>query len=112
MDSILLHIKETVGGGSEHSDFDEDLLACINAAILDYRQEGIVEPGFRVTGLGETWSDMIGDKLVDQEAIKQLTQMKVRMLFDTPSSSVADALQKAIDRLEWRLYSDHEIGII
>ena len=45
----------------------------------------------------------------DFEAVKSYTGMKVRSLFDPPTSSVvADSMNRTIAELEWRLNAEAE----
>lgn len=60
------------------------------------------------------WSDFIGSK-TSIEAVKTYMYMKVRMMFDPPTSSgVGEAMNRNIEELEWRLNngSDYEASFI
>ena len=61
------------------------------------------DEGFTISDDSATWSDFLGeDKSL--EGVKTYVYMKVRMIFDPPtSSSVMDSMKRSIDELEWRL---------
>lgn len=84
--------------------FDDMLIVYINSAIMQLRQLNIgPENGFAITGSTETWNDLLGssNKL---ESVKMYVYLKVKLGFDTPSSSfVVDALNAQLKECEWRL---------
>ena len=103
-ESILNSIKALLGPDSDYTVFDPDIIIFINGAFSTLTQLGIgPKEGFKITGADETWEDFIGDVL-DLESVKTFVYLKVRILFDPPSSSfVLDAMQKECDELAWRL---------
>lgn len=111
MDSILNSVKDKIAGGHIHEHFDWEIIDCINAVFVDFRQEGIgPEEGFKITGDTETWADFLGEKKRYQESIAELTALKVRLMFDPPASSaISETLKQNADRLEWRLNIDYEV---
>lgn len=104
MDSILNSIKKMLGIEEDCTHFDQDIIIHINSSIMVLNQLGIgPATGFSITGVDEKWSDIVGDRL-DIEAVKTYIYLKVKLLFDTPTSSfVIDAIEKQITQLEWRL---------
>jgi hypothetical protein len=104
MDSILVSIKKMLGIGEEDTNFDQDIMININTVIMFLNQLGIgPKNGFSITGSTETWSDLLGDRS-DLYAVKTYVYLKVRLLFDPPSSSfVLDSIDRQINQLEWRL---------
>ncbi len=113
VDSILDSVKDKIAGGSIHDHFDGELVDDINAVLVDLRQVGIgPEEGFHITGSDETWADFVGDNLQMQRSVSTLVALKVRLIFDPPTSSaIAEAIKNNIDRLEWRLNANYEIGV-
>lgn len=103
-ESILNSIKALLGPDSDYTVFDPDIIIFINGAFSTLTQLGIgPKEGFKITGADETWEEFIGDVL-DLESVKTFVYLKVRILFDPPSSSfVLTALQKECDELAWRL---------
>lgn len=104
MDNILISVKKMLGIETEYTHFDSDVILHINSVMLSLNQLGIgPTTGFMITGNDETWTDLIGDRH-DLIAIKTFISLKVRLLFDPPSSSfVVDAMERQIKELEWRL---------
>ena len=104
MDSILNTIKKMIGLDSSYTQFDTDIIILINSAIAVLRQVGVgPQSGFVVTGDSETWSRLMldNDKL---ESVKTYIYLRVRRLFDPPSSSaLVQAIDSEIKELEWRL---------
>lgn len=104
MDSILTSVKKIIGISEEDESFDTDLIIHINSVLMILNQLGVgPEDGFSITDKSAVWTDVIGDnKLI--EAIKTFVGLKVRLIFDPPTSSaVLDSINKTISELEWRI---------
>ena len=102
-DSILNTIKKLIGGIDEDcEDFDVDLLLHINGVIFALQKIGVgQEEGFEVTRSVQRWIDYIQDtKLLS--IVKPLMYMKVKMVFDPPTGSELESMNRIIDRFEWR----------
>ena len=104
MDSILISIKKLLGITEEYDTFDNDLIMHINSVFMILNQMGVgPKEGFKITDDSETWEDFISDSLL-YEAVKSYVYLKVRLLFDIPTSSaVTEAINRQISELEWRL---------
>lgn len=104
MDSILTSIKKMLGIAEEYEHFDADLIMHINSVLSILTQLGIGNPeGFAIYDATALWSDFIpaSPKL---ELIKSYMHMKVKILFDPPtSSSVLESMKRITDELEWRI---------
>lgn len=109
MDSILTTIKTALGIPAEDTSFDAELIIHINSVINALAQIGIgPKTGFIVTGSTETWNDYIQNDLTKQ-MIKTYMYLKVRLIFDPPSSSfVLESYNKQIAEYEWRLQTQKE----
>ncbi len=105
-DSILNDVKKSLGMTPEYDAFDNDLILHINTVFSTYRQMGIgPQDGFSIQDENATWQDYLGDRLALLEQVKTCTCLKVRLLFDPPSSSVhLDSMNKIIAELEYRMY--------
>ena len=103
-DSILNTIKKMLGPDSAYDVFDTDMIIHINTALSILTQLGVgPAKGFRITGPDETWTDFIGSD-IDLESIKTYVYLKVKMLFDPPSSSfVMKSMEETCKEIEWRL---------
>lgn len=109
-DSILLSIKKMLGLDADYDAFDTDVILNINTALMVLVQHGVGVPGFSITGESETWSQFLkGYK--DFEAVKTCVYLRVRLIFDPPTSSyVTTALENQLRELEWRLYIQADGG--
>ena len=104
MDSILTSIKKLLGITEEYEHFDQDIIIHINTALMILTQLGVgPSEGFFIKDKYALWSDFIPD-VKTLEAVKSYIYLKVRMLFDPPtSSSLMNAMEQNVKELEWRL---------
>lgn len=104
MESILTSIKKMLGLTEEYEYFDEDLVMHINSVFLILTQLGVgPSEGFSIRDESNTWSEFITEpnKI---ELVKSYMYLKVKLLFDPPSSStVIDSYNRMIEEFEWRL---------
>lgn len=105
--SILATIRKMIGGDTESTDFDIDLIIAINSAISTLYQLGLETKlngsGLQITGEEETWDELVGDyKYVDM--IKGYIYQRVKLMFDPPQNSfLVNAIQDRLKETEWRL---------
>ena len=104
MDSILTSIKKLLGITEEYEHFDQDIIIHINTALMILTQLGVgPSEGFFIKDKYALWSDFVPD-VKTLEAVKSYIYLKVRMLFDPPtSSSLMNAMEQNMKELEWRL---------
>lgn len=104
MDSILTSIKKLLGITEDYIHFDTDIVMHINSVFSILTQLGVGPPeGFYIQDKTTVWDEYITDpnKI---EMVKSYMYLKVRLLFDPPSSSsVIEAFNKQISEFEWRL---------
>lgn len=104
-ESILTSVKLALGIGADYPFFDDQLILYINTAIAALIQTGVGTEGFSITGDGEHWSDLLGEKMAALEYSKTYVILRVRLLFDPPQSSGAlEALKETLREFEWRGY--------
>ena len=114
MESILTSIKKMLGITEDYEHFDADLIMHINSVFLILTQLGVgPSEGFSIKDKTDVWSDFIPNdhKL---ESVKSYVYMKVKLIFDPPSSSsVIEIYNKNIEEIEWRLNSevDHPVDV-
>ena len=103
-DSILTSVKKLLGITEECTDFDSDIIMHINSTLMILTQIGVGPPeGFFIEDETVSWVDFIED-INKLEAVKTYVYMRVRLMFDPPSSSaVMEAMNRTISELEWRL---------
>jgi hypothetical protein len=111
VESILTSIKKLLGIAEEDTNFDQDLIMHINSVFMILTQLGVgPSKGFSIKDENDVWSDFIPEQS-SLEAVKSYVYMKVRLMFDPPlSSAVADAINRNISELEWRLNVGAENG--
>ena len=104
MDSILTSIKKLLGITEEYEHFDADIIMHINTVFMILNQLGVGPAnGFSIKDKSAVWSDYISDE-ENLEAVKTYMHLKVKLLFDPPSSSaVMECTNRMISELEWRL---------
>lgn len=104
MDSILTSIKKLLNIDEDCTHFDTDVIFDINTVMFSLNQLGIgPTAGFVITSKDEVWTDLLGERK-DLEAVKSYIFLKVKLLFDPPTTSfVIESIKNQITELEWRL---------
>lgn len=108
-ESILETIAKAIGIGENYDYFNQELIMHINTVLMGLRQIGIgPTTPYVVTDSTATWSDFLGEDK-NFEAVKTYMCLRVKMLFDPPtSSSLMDAMNNQISEWEWRLSIEYE----
>lgn len=105
IDSILTSIKKLIGPSADDTSFDTDIIIHINSALMIVlRLITVDEPNkFHINDATTQWSDLIPDELI-AEAIKSFVYIKVKLVFDPPTSpTVLEALKSAADEYSWTI---------
>lgn len=103
-DSVLIDVKRYCGIGEEDPSFDMDICTNIDVAMSILVQVGVIasknlQP---VQNDSVTWIQLIPDQQRLSTA-KAYVKLKVRLLFDPPSSAtVLNSLQASCDEFLWR----------
>lgn len=102
-ESILDSTKKVLGIEPDYTAFDPDILMHINSVFSVLHQLGIgPSEGFVITDNGPIWSDFVTDDR--QNSVKTYVYLRVRLLFDPPTTSFHQAaLKEQYQELEWRL---------
>jgi hypothetical protein len=96
-ESILVSIKHAVGIPDDYDVFDPDVIMHINTAFATLNQLGIgPAQGFRIEDESATWDSVLnGDDRFNDA--KSYVFLRVRMLFDPPSTSfLLEAMKEQI----------------
>lgn len=103
MDSILNSVKKKLGIQEDYTHFDEDIIIDINSVFMILNQLGVgPDEPFTIEDEDTYWEDFIDNTRI--EAVKSYMYMKVRLMFDPPTSGfLVDSLNKQIAELEWRM---------
>lgn len=112
MNSILTSIKKMLGISEEYDIFDADIVMHINSVFMTLTQLGVgPAEGFEIRDELATWDEFLDD-LVILNTVKTYMYLKVRMLFDPPTSTaLIDAMNRQANELEWRLNAQVESNI-
>ena len=104
VESILTSIKLLLGITEDYEHFDNQIVAHINSVLMILTQLGVGPPdGFIVKDKSDTWNEFIPDGK-NLELVKSYVHLKVKLLFDPPSSSVVmESANRMINEFEWRL---------
>jgi hypothetical protein len=108
-ESILKSTKKILGLAEDYIPFDLDVITHINAAFSILNQIGVgpVE-GFAIEDDSALWSDY-AVPLNQLTLVKTYVYLKVRSLFDPPSTSyLITAVNDQIKEYEWRLNTFRE----
>ena len=107
--SILNSIKKLLGIDADNTDFDTDVMIHINTALMTLNQLGVGPPnGFMIDDALDSWTDFVNDT-TRIESIKTYVYLKVKLVFDPPTSSaVIDSYKETIRELEWRINVEAE----
>lgn len=103
-DSILTSIKKLLGIPEDYTHFDVDIIMHINSVFFILMQLGVgPAKGFSIDGAETQWSEFLTDAN-QLESVKSYMYLKVRLLFDPPTSSAAiESMNRLISEYEWRL---------
>ena len=106
-ESILDSVKLSLGIPVEYEHFDQQIMLHLNTVMAILPQLGVgPEEGFFVQDDSTTWGELIGDTELAYKLlyVKSYVCLRVRLLFDPPSSSGAiDAMERQMRELEWRI---------
>lgn len=104
MESILTSIKKLLGPEEAYEHFDTDIIVHINTALMRLRRLGVgPKEGFLIEDSSAMWSDFLGDD-PRLEGVKTYVYLRVKLLFDPPTSSaVLQSFKETINELEWVL---------
>jgi hypothetical protein len=102
--SILKCTKKILGLAPDYTVFDLDIITHINTVFTTLAQLGVgPAQGFMIEDDTATWEDFLTDDL-QLNSVKTYVYLRVRMLFDPPTTSyLLDAAKQQIQELEWRI---------
>lgn len=104
MESILTSIKKMLGIVEEDTHFDPDIIMHINSVFMILNQLGVgPADGFYIEDDTSTWANFLEDS-TKLQMVKSYMNLKVRLLFDPPTSSTTmKAMEDSIREFEFRL---------
>ena len=103
-DSILDSTKEKLGLAKDYTVFDSAIIDHINSVFFTLNQLGVgPAEGYSILDDSDKWQDFIGTEK-KQQTIQSYMYLKVRLLFDPPTTSFAiDSMSKIASEMEWRM---------
>lgn len=110
-DSILDSVKKSLGVQNDLTAFDQDIIMSINSVFSVLNQIGVVSStgSYRIEDNKATWTEFFGNNDVLVDMLKTYTYLKVRVIFDPPTSSfVLDSIKSQAQELEWRINIEAE----
>lgn len=111
-EKILSSIKKLLGLDDGVTVFDTDIVIHINTVFANLAQMGVgphdaegKNIGYKISTGDEVWGDFTSNDILI-ENVKTYIYIKVKMVFDPPTSSaLIDAYNAQAKELEWRLYT-------
>jgi len=112
-ESILNSVKKSLGIAADYTIFDPDIIMHINSTFAVLHQLGVgPDIQFMIEDTTDTWNDFLSDRN-ELVMVKTYMFLKVKLLFDPPSSSfVVDAYKEQIAEYEWRMNVEVETPAI
>lgn len=107
--SILTSTKKILNVAPDDDSFDLDIITHINNAFSVLHDLGVGPlEGFVIEDDTAQW-DSYSDDLVQLSQVKTAVYLRVRLLFDPPTSGyLLDALKEVLRETEWRLNTRRE----
>lgn len=103
MTGILELIRKLVGAGDSPGPFDVDILMHINSVFFILTQIGVGPANGFIATEDSEWTEFLGSG-TKLELVKSYVYLKVKLLFDPPSSStVIESMDRQITEYEGRL---------
>ena len=102
--SILTSTKKILGIAEDYKVLDPDIVLHINSVFSVLEQLGIgPDGGFSIEDATPTWEQYLGND-PRLNAVKTYVYLRVRMLFDPPTTSfLLSSMGEQVRELEWRL---------
>lgn len=110
--SILTEIKKLLGIDESYEQFDLDIVMHINTYLRNLNQLGVGKRDFSISDKSSKWIDFLGEDASRLDQVKTFIYIKVRLVFDPPTSSfVLSSYEKIANELEWRLNVEVDPGM-
>lgn len=103
-ENILESVKLMLGIQNDYTAFDQQILLHTNSVFVILNQLGVGPSNIFTADSSSVWSDFLVNDSTDLNLVKSYVYLKVRLLFDPPTSSFAiEAMNKQAQEYEWRL---------
>lgn len=102
-ESILASIKKLLGIPDNYDAFDPDIIMHINTVFVVLYELGVGSSSFSISDSKAIWGDFLKDSK-NLELVKSYVYLKVRLMFDPPTSTAAiQAIKDLTSELEFRI---------
>lgn len=112
-ESILISVKRILGMDEQYTVFDLDVMTHINSVFNTLTQLNVgPKNGFMIEDASAKWEDFLGND-INLNAVKSYVCLRVKVLFDPPSTSFhLSAIENQCREMEWRLsvYADPPVS--
>lgn len=108
--SILKTIRNLLGPSEDYEAFDVDIIVHTNSAFARLCELGVgpSEP-FHIEDDTATWDEFVTSAPMWQ--VQRFVFMYVKKIFDPPANAtIMQAYDSELDKLEWTMCSDAEVG--
>jgi len=103
-ENILESVKLMLGIQNDYTAFDQQILLHTNSVFVILNQLGVGPSNIFTADSASLWGDFLVNDSTDLNLVKSYVYLKVRLLFDPPTSSFAiEAMNKQTQEYEWRL---------
>lgn len=108
--SILISVKKYIGLSADYTVFDLDIITHINSTFATLTQLKVgPKEGFAIQDETATWDQFIPENDPRYNPVKSYVFIKVKLLFDPPTSTaVLQSYQAIASEYEWRLNATAE----
>lgn len=104
MESILNAVKKASNIGIDNRDFDAEVILYTNGVLWRIAEAGVGRAGFSIHDENQTWSDFVGEQTDCMEGVKTYVCIKVKLIFDPPTSTaVLESMNRIVNEYEWLL---------
>lgn len=109
-DSILKHVRASVGLEEDNEEFDTELTNHINLSIGKLNQNGVGNP-LIINDDKAMWSDLLEPDVKGFESVGMIPTfmaLNVKLLFDPPPPSSVEFHTRSVDEILWRMRLAYE----
>lgn len=111
IESILTSIKKLLNVDEKDVHFDPDIIMHINSVFSILTQMGVgPSDGFSILDEDAEWTNFLVGDPAKFSMVRSYMHLKVKLLFDPPTSSAAiAAIKEQISEFEWRLFEEADL---
>lgn len=101
--SILLSVKKVIGLTPDDTSFDTDIIMHINSGFFKLKQVNVFQSPYSISDATATWTDCLGEREAQLEAVKTYITLYVRYIFDPATNgTLHNAMKSELTEMEQR----------